>query len=139
MKNHFNHLFIGLHLPLLENRRIILIMSDYEATVNNFIHLLKTQPKLFSKEENTQLVELLNSQSDDVKSLSNSISDWLEKHPQVDDALAELENNIAERGPGSRKLNSNIPKYQIDKKSLLNAIQQSSESTKEDENKDDKS
>mgnify|MGYP001800349635 CR=1 FL=1 len=114
-------------------------MSDYEATVNNFIHLLRTQPKLFSKEDNIQLIELLNSQSDDVKSLSNSISDWLEEHPQVDDALAELENNTAERGPGSRKLNSNIPKYQTDKKSLLNAIQQSSESTKEDENKDDRS
>ena len=114
-------------------------MSDYEATVNNFIHLLKTQPKLFLKEDNTQLIELLNSQSDDVKSLSNSISDWLEEHPQVDDALAELEKNTAERGPGSRKLNSNIPKYQTDKKSLLNAIQQNSESTKEDENKDDRS
>jgi len=118
-------------------------MSDYEATVNNFIHLLKTQPKLFSNEDNSQLVELLNLQSDDVKSLSNTISDWLEEHPQVDDALAELEDNIqvtnSERGPGSNKLNSNIPDYQRDKKSILNAIQQSSESTKGDENKEDKS
>ena len=113
------------------------MMSDYEVTVNNFIHLLKTQPSLFSKEENTELVELLNSQSDDIQSLSNAISDWLEEHPKVDDALAELEENITERAPGSAKANSNIPKYELDQKTLLNAIQQSS-ATESDDNKKNK-
>ncbi|WP_414619975.1 hypothetical protein [Calothrix sp. CCY 0018] len=100
------------------------MMSDYEVTVNNFIHLLKTKPSLFSKEENTKLAQLLNSQSDDIQSLSNTISDWCEKHPQVDDALAELE-DITQRAPGTTKVNSNIPKYELDKKTLINAIQQS--------------
>lgn len=113
------------------------MMSDYEVTVNNFIYLLKTQPELFSKEEKTELVQLVNSQSDDIQSLSNTISDWLEEHPQVDDALAELE-SITERAPGSTKANSNIPKYELDKRTLINAIQQSS-ATKSDDKKNDKS
>ncbi len=114
------------------------MMSDYEVTVNNFIHLLKTQPNLFSKEENTKLIQLLNSQSDDIQSLSNTISDWCEKHPQVDDALAELEGNVTERAPGSTKANSNIPKYEQDQRTLINAIQQSSV-TESDDKKNDKS
>lgn len=113
-------------------------MSDYEVTINNFIHLLKTQPNLFSKEENIKLIQLLNSQSDDIQSLSNAISDWCEKHPQVDDALAKLEGNVTERAPGSIKANSNIPKYELDKRTLINAIQQSS-ATKSDDKKNDKS
>lgn len=110
-------------------------MSVYEVTINNFIHLLKTQPNLFSKEENTKLIQLLNSQSDDIQSLSNTISDWCEKHPQVDDALAELEGNVTERAPGSTKANSNIPKYEHDKRTLINAIQQSSATESDDDDK----
>ncbi len=113
------------------------MMSDYEINVNNFIYLLKTQPSLFSQEENTELIQLLDSQSDDIKSLSNLISDWCAEHPEVDDALAEIEdiilNQVAERGPGSKKTNFNIPKYQLDKKTLLNAIQQSSTTSKDEE------
>lgn len=115
------------------------MMSDYEVTVNNFIHLLKTQPELFSKEENTKLIQLLNSQSDDIQSLSNAISDWCEKHPQVDDALAELEGNVTERAPGSTKANFNIPKYEHDRRTLINAIQQSSATKSDDDKKNDKS
>ena len=64
------------------------------------------------------------------------------EHQQVDIALAELENNITQRAPGSIKANSNIPKYQLDKRTLLNAIQQSSATVNNDEktdNNDDKS
>ncbi len=113
------------------------MMSDYEVTVNNFIYLLKTHPELFSKKENIKLIQLLNSQSDDIQSLSNAISDWFEKHPQVDDALAKLE-GITQRAPGGTKANSNIPKYELDKRTLINAIQQSS-TTKSDDKKNDKS
>jgi hypothetical protein len=66
-------------------------MSDYKTTVNIFVHLLKTQPSLFSGDERTALIELIDSQTDDIESLSNAISDWLLKHREVDDALAELE------------------------------------------------
>lgn len=100
------------------------MMSDYEVTVNNFIHLLKTQLELFSKQDKTNLIKLLNSQSDDIQSLSNTISDWCEKHPQVDDALAELEANVTERAPGSTKANSNIPKYELYKRTLIKASSQ---------------
>lgn len=111
------------------------MMSDYEVTVNNFIHLLKTQPSLFSKEEKTELVELVNYQSDEIKSLFSAIADWCVEHPQVDDALAELQlKEIAVRAPGSPKMNSSIPNYKSDKRTLLNAIQQSSRTAKDDDN-----
>ncbi|KST65257.1 hypothetical protein [Mastigocoleus testarum] len=113
-------------------------MSDYELNINNFIFLLKNQPNLFSKKEKAETFQLINSQSDDMKSLSNAISDWCAEHPRIDDALADLEeittNEVTSRGPGSTKVNSKIPKYQLDKRTLLNAIQQSS-ATEVDEKK----
>lgn len=112
------------------------MMSDYEVTVNNFIYLLKTQSSLFSKEEKTEVLKLVNSQSDDIQSLSNAISDWCAEHPQVDDALAELDEEIGVKAPGSTKANSNIPKYQLDKRTLLNAIQQSSATANNDDETD---
>ncbi|MEH2193802.1 MAG: hypothetical protein V7K98_14360 [Nostoc sp.] len=105
-------------------------MSDYETTVNIFIHLLKTQPSLFSGEDRITLMELINNQPDDVKSLSNAISDWLSEHPEVDEALAEFE-EIGTKAPGDKKANINIPKYELDKKNILNEIQQSSSSSQE--------
>jgi hypothetical protein len=107
-------------------------MSDYKTTVNIFVHLLKTQPSLFSGDERTALIELIDSQTDDIESLSNAISDWLLKHREVDDALAELE-EIEKRAPGKEKANKNIPQYELDKKNLLNEIQQSSSSAKKTE------
>ena len=113
-------------------------MSDYESNINNFIYLIKKQPSLFSEEEKAETFQLINSQYDDIKSLSNAISDWCAEHPHIDDALADLEeitkNEVTSRGPGSTKVNDKLPKYQLDKKTLLNAIQQSS-ATEVDEKK----
>ena len=105
-------------------------MSDYEITVNIFIHLLKTQSSLFSQEDRDDLIELINEQPDEIQSLSNAISDWCSKHSEVDKALAEFE-EIVERAPGEKRANPNIPKYQLDKKHIINAIEQSSSSAKE--------
>ena len=107
-------------------------MSDYETTVNIFVHLLNTQPSVFSGEDRIALVELINNQTDDIKSLSNAISDWCSKHPEVDEALAEFE-KIGVRAPGDKQANTNIPKYELDKKNILNEIQQSSSSAKNSE------
>lgn len=109
-------------------------MSVYETTVNNFIHLLKTQSSLFSEPDRLQLSQLIDSQSDEIKALSNAISDWCLNHPQVDDALAQIEEeelNIEEeelniRAPGIPRANTKIPRYKHDKKRILNVIQQSS-------------
>ncbi|MDZ7969418.1 MAG: hypothetical protein RM368_31485 [Nostoc sp. DedSLP03] len=105
-------------------------MSDHETTVNIFVHLLNTQPSLFSAEDRITLIKLINNQPDDIISLSNAISDWLSEHPEVDKALAKLE-KIVVRGPGDKQANTNIPKYELDKKNILNEIQQSSSSAKE--------
>ncbi len=105
-------------------------MSVYETTVNNFIHLLKTQPSLFSEPDKFKLRQLIDSQSDEIKALSNAIANWCLHHPQLDDAMAELEEEESiTRFPGNTKANTNIPQYKLDKKTLLNAIQQSSSST----------
>ncbi len=108
-------------------------MSEYEVTVNNFIHLLLTQPSLFSEEDRNELYQLINPLPDDIKLISNSISDWCLEHPKVDDALGELDGNVGDRAPGSKKPNPNIPAYQPNKKTLINAIVQSSPPPKENE------
>ncbi len=100
-------------------------------TVNIFVHLLNTQPSLFSGEDRITLMELINNQTDDIKSLSNAISEWCSEHPEVDKFLAKFEEKIGERGPGKTRANTNIPKYELDKKHIINAIQQSSSSAKE--------
>ena len=105
-------------------------MSVHETTVNNFIHLLKTHPDLLSEPDRLQLRQLIDSQSDEIKALSNAIADWCLNHPQLDDALAELEEEeVIHRVPGITKANTNIPQYKLDKRTLLNAIQQSSSSS----------
>lgn len=106
-------------------------MLVYEKTVNNFVHLLKTQSSLFSQENRDELIELIGKQPDEIQSFSNAISDWCGKHPEVDKALGEFE-SIGEKAPGSERTNKNIPKYELDKKNIINAIQQSSSSAKEE-------
>lgn len=110
-------------------------MSVHEKTVNNFIHLLKTQPSLFSTNYRSELTQLIDSQPDDIKADSDAISNWCEAHPEVDDALAKLDETGKTKGPGSTKPNTNIPKYQLDKKTLINTIQQSSSAASDPENK----
>ncbi|BAZ25040.1 hypothetical protein NIES4073_59440 [Kalymmatonema gypsitolerans NIES-4073] len=104
-------------------------MSDHEITVNIFVHLLTTQPSLLSKEDRDELIKLIDKQPDEIQSLSNAISDWLSEHPKVDEAFAEFE-ELTERAPGEKRANTNIPKYELDKKNIINAIQQSSSSAK---------
>ncbi|NMG22939.1 hypothetical protein [Brasilonema bromeliae] len=103
-------------------------MSDYEIIVNNFVHVLTTQSSLFSKEDRDELIQLIEEQPDEIQSLSNAISDWCSEHPEVDEALAEIE-ELTERAPGEKRP-TNIPKYELDKKNIINAIQQSSSSAK---------
>jgi hypothetical protein len=105
-------------------------MSDYEMTVNIFVHLLTTQSSLFSQEDRDELIKLIDKQPDEIQSFSNAISDWLSEHPEVDKALAEFE-SIGEKAPGTKQANINIPKYELDKKHIINAIQPSSSSAKE--------
>lgn len=105
-------------------------MSDYEITVNIFVHLLNTRPSLFSGKDRITLMELIENQTNDIQSLSNAISDWCLEHPEVDEALAEFE-EIGEKAPGEKKANTNIPKYELDQKNIINAIQQSSPPAKD--------
>lgn len=107
-------------------------MSDYEMTVKIFVDLLTTQSSLFSQEDRDELVKLIDKQPDEIQSLSNAISDWLSEHPEVDEALAKFE-PIRRKAPGDKQANPNIPKYELDKKNILNAIQQSSSSAKDAE------
>ena len=105
-------------------------MSEHEITVNIFVHLLTTKSSLFFQEDRYELIKLIDKQPDEIQSISNAISDWCSEHPEVDEALAEFE-EIEKRAPGTTRANTNIPKYELDKKHILNAIQQSSLSAKE--------
>ena len=117
-------------------------MTFAEQNLDAFIDLLNKQPSLFSKENFVDLEKLINNTTDDVEQLSSAIADWYQRHPQILNtqlALLSKYSPFNERCPGSSKLNPNIPKYQKDKKSILNAIQQNLESRKEDDNKENKS
>lgn len=116
-------------------------MSLHEIKVTNFIYLLEHRPDLFSDDDRYEISQRINSVNDDIKEISNAIVNWCANHPEAKDALKAI-NDTLERAPGTSKTNSNIPKYQLDKRTLLNAIQQSSATVNNDEktdNNDDKS
>lgn len=60
-------------------------MSFYEQIVSAFIKLLNTQPLLFSVDELDKLIKQVTSLEDDIEKISEFISDWCEKHPEVCD------------------------------------------------------
>ena len=112
-------------------------MSFAEQNLDAFIDLLKTQPALFSQENLVNLKEFISNIPDDAEQLSNAVATWYQKHSKILDAQLTILNKSSsrnERSAGSVKANSNIPEYQPDKKTLLNAIQQSSAKAK-DKNK----
>ena len=111
-------------------------MSIYQNTLNAFMHLLNTQPDLFTEEHRSKTIELLAKQPDEPQALSNSICGWLKKVPEADTALSAIKDKNKEmktKAPGSKKANTDIPQYQTDKQSIINAIQQSSSAAKDDD------
>jgi len=102
--------------------------------VNNFIDLLKIQPSLFSQVDKEEITQLIESQPDETTALANAISQWVEQHPNVDQALLQMEAEPITKIPGSEKPNLNTPRYQIDKQALLNVIHESSSGGNNDNN-----
>ncbi|MEO1183208.1 MAG: hypothetical protein AAFX46_00180 [Cyanobacteria bacterium J06636_27] len=113
-------------------------MTFAEQNLEAFIDLLETQPGLFSQDNITNLNEFIRNIPDDTEQLSNAVATWYQKHSKILDAQLTLLNKSSsktERGPGSIQVNSNISEYQVDKKALLNAIQQSSTKANKNKNK----
>jgi len=113
-------------------------MSFAEQNLSAFIDLLENQPGLFSQDNITNLKEFIRNIPDDTEQLSTALATWYQKHSKILDAQLTVLNKSSsrtERGPGSAKLNSNISEYQLDKKALLNAIQQSSAKANKNKNK----
>ncbi|MEH1948680.1 MAG: hypothetical protein V7K77_17265 [Nostoc sp.] len=73
---------------------------------------------------------MIDKQPDENQSILNAISNWLSEHPEVEEALVEFE-EIGEKAPGVKRVNPNFPKYELDKKNIINEIQQSSSSAKD--------
>lgn len=100
-------------------------MTFAEQNLDAFIDLLKTKPDLFSKENIVNLEKLISNTPDDIEKLSNVVAGWYQNYPKIlDSQLALLNHSLTVRKPDSVKVNPNIPEYQLDKKTLLNAIQQ---------------
>ena len=113
-------------------------MSFAEQNLEAFIDLLESQPGLFSQDNITNLQEFIRNIPDDIEQLSTALATWYQKHSKILDAQLTVLNKSSsrtERGPGSARLNSNISEYQLDKKALLNAIQQSSAKANKNKNK----
>ncbi len=99
-------------------------MKFAEQNLDAFMDLLKTQPALFSQQNIVNLERLISNTPDDVEKLSTTVANWYQNYPKIlDSQLALLNHSLTVRGSGSA--NPNIPEYQLDKKTLLNAIQQS--------------
>ena len=100
-------------------------MTFAEQNLDAFIDLLKTKPALFSQVNIANLEKLINNTPDDIEQLSTAIATWYQNHSQIlDSQLALLNHSLTVRGSNSA-INSNISEYQLDKKTLLNAIQHS--------------
>ncbi|MGB3654530.1 MAG: hypothetical protein WBA41_25435 [Rivularia sp. (in: cyanobacteria)] len=101
-------------------------MTFAEQNLDAFMDLLKTQPALFSQQNIVNLEKLISNTPDDIEKLSTAVANWYQNYPKIlDSQLALLNHSLTVRGSGSAKANPNIPEYQLDKKTLLNAIQQS--------------
>ncbi|MEA5592983.1 hypothetical protein [Rivularia sp. UHCC 0363] len=100
-------------------------MTFAEQNLDAFMDLLKTQPALFSKDNIVNLEKLISNTPDDIEKLSTAVAGWYQNYPKIlDSQLALLNHSLTVRGPSSA-INPNIQEYQLDKKTLLNAIQQS--------------
>ena len=108
-------------------------MSFSEKNIQTFIELLTDQRALFSPEQLTELERAIDPIEDNVESLSEVISTWLENHSKIDEAqnkLIESPINISsgikssERAPGSQQGQVPQPNPLLNKRNLQNAIQQ---------------
>ncbi len=112
-------------------------MSFAAQNLATFIELLETQPSLFSQENFTELEDLISPIPDDIDKISIAIAGWYQKHPNILNSqlklLKKYSNNSDSnhKAPGSTNANQNTPKYELHKKHILNAIQQTSSSAKE--------
>ena len=104
-------------------------MSFSKQNVDAFIELLTAQRSLFTSDDLAELEELVAPLPDDIETLSNVISEWCEKHPEIDEAqLKLLPSKSGEKEPGSKEGKVKTPDYELNKQTLQNAIQQSSSS-----------
>lgn len=100
-------------------------MSVAEKQIRKFIHLIETQPELFS-EYTEELIQLIDETPDDIKSLSEKILDWCDEHDEIDDAFAKLSQEVTkEKSVGDEELIEEIPDNPSYKQLLKNTIQQS--------------
>ncbi len=104
----------------------------HEQTIYNFIELLNNQSSLFSDRDRADLNQLIASQPDDIKQLSNTILAWCEANPEIDRPLAELKDNLSDeiKAPGTNLGKKPPLDGKLAKEMVLNAIQQSAAARK---------
>lgn len=118
-------------------------LSFNEQNVVAFIELLTKQKKIFTPEQLEELNQLFATlpddieklSSDDIEELSNAIATWCkqDKRGEILKVLRQVRKTFSsdagERIPGTKQLKVPQPKYQLNKKTLLDAIVQSSDSS----------
>jgi hypothetical protein len=105
-------------------------MSFAEQNLEAFIDLLKTQPGLFSQENIVNLKQFISNIPDDTEQLSTAIATWYQRHSKILDAQLNILNKFLNTTGSGSGIN-------IDKNTLLNAIQQSSAKAR-DKNKNNR-
>ncbi|NEP11943.1 MAG: hypothetical protein F6K14_17395 [Symploca sp. SIO2C1] len=106
-----------------------------EQNIQAFIHLIKDQPSVFLAENRVDLEQQIDTFPEEVASLSDAISTWCKKYPDIRKALSKTRKSLfgvtsgGDRGQGE----SNPKPKQEDYQTLLkNQIRESfPETTKE--------
>ena len=109
-------------------------MSFDEGNVAAFIELLTNKRTLFTSEELAELDQLIATLPDDIEQLSEAIATWckVDKRAEILTVLRQVRqtfpSTVGEKAPGSKEGKVKTPNYELNKQTLLNAIQQSSAS-----------
>jgi len=81
-----------------------------EQNIEAFIHLINNLPSIFLAENRVDLEQQIDQFPEDVTSLSNAISAWCKKYPDIRKALSKTRKSLFDSTPGNpRGQDDSIP------------------------------
>jgi predicted transposase/invertase (TIGR01784 family) len=112
-----------LNFPLSEvEKTLARIQKQAEKTVAKFIELLTHQREWFSPKDLRQLEQLVDSLPNELEVLSQAISHWLERHPDIHEAHVQLMEAEDKETVGDGENVGGQPQIEVNKRVLQDAI-----------------
>lgn len=110
-------------------------MNLYDLKILSLLHLLATQLDLFSNQDKTDLLNLIDTLPNDTETISNEIVLWYADRPKIKEAMLNLsDSEPVALGPGGKAATLTPEGY---KELIKNAIRQgqSDDQSSQDKNK----